>query len=428
MSIQQRRQDRGQPLLDDDEGAHDCPDDVVPPEAPEVAKFTMKGELATMAAMGWPMVVSFVCRIGMASTDTAFVGHLTNSTVGTFLNQTFTAEEYLAASSLSDMVVNILIVPPLAFNQVLNALVGQALGSGNPKMAGTWLQLSVFFLSLTYLPFLVAQYFVVGRFLHALGFSEDVCVLARTYSRFQLLWPVPNGIYQCMRFYFQAQGISRPAMYNNIAFLGINVLLNWFFVFGGPFQYLPAGHNMAWHGFGFIGAAVSISTSRILQPFTYFLYMFVWRKAHRDTWPGLSWAFLQAERVKSFLKQALPLIGTLIFQSVAGQVQTLLIAKLGSLVIAANAAVGAATQVTSAGFSAAFGAVAAVRVGFHLGRGDAQSAKDAMNIVIGMSIISSLVTVGIFWPLRAQLCSLITTDPATEPVVSVKCGTTPFAF
>ena len=78
-----------------------------------------------------------------------------------------------------DMVVNILIVPPIAFSQSLNALVGQvkrkknraclpsslhrrhacrvprsiayrmqryawpvqqALGSGNPKMAGTWLQ------------------------------------------------------------------------------------------------------------------------------------------------------------------------------------------------------------------------------------------------------------------------------------------------
>ena len=41
-------------------------------------------------------------------------------------------------------------MPPLAFNQVLNALVGQALGSDNKKMAGTWLQLSVFFLTTRY--------------------------------------------------------------------------------------------------------------------------------------------------------------------------------------------------------------------------------------------------------------------------------------
>ena len=60
------------------------------------------------------------------------------------------------------MVVNILIVPPLAFNQVLNALVGQALGSDNKKMAGTWLQLSVFFLALSYLPMMALQYFFVA--------------------------------------------------------------------------------------------------------------------------------------------------------------------------------------------------------------------------------------------------------------------------
>ena len=69
---------------------------------------------------------------------------------------------------------------------------------------------------------------------------------------------------------------------------------------------------------------MSISASRCLQPITYYLYMFVYRKAHAETWPGLSWAFLRRERVRAFLTQSLPLIGTLIFQSVSGQVTTLL--------------------------------------------------------------------------------------------------------
>ena len=76
-----------------------------------------------------------------------------------------------------------------------------------------------------------------------------------------MFWPIPNGIYQCMRFYFQAQGISRPAMWNNLAFVFINAALNWLFVFGGPLQY-----GGIWHGFGFIGAAISLSISRCLQP------------------------------------------------------------------------------------------------------------------------------------------------------------------
>ena len=42
-------------------------------------------------------------------------------------------------------VLNVLITPPLAFNQVLNSLVGQAIGSNNPQMAGIWLQQSICF-------------------------------------------------------------------------------------------------------------------------------------------------------------------------------------------------------------------------------------------------------------------------------------------
>jgi len=364
-------QDTQQRLLDDD-------------VEPEVAKpkFSLRTEAWTSFQMGWPMLISFACRIAMASTDSAFVGHINNSSgvpgdpiIGGAGGNSgeervvYSPEEYLAAASLSDMVTGILIVPPLAFNQVLNALVGQALGSGNPKMAGTWLQLSVFFVTVSYVPFLFAMYFIVADVLRLLSFDEVVCQLAGRYARWNVFWPIPNGIYQCLRFYFQAQGISRPAMWNNLAFVFVNAALNWLFVFGGPLQYVGV-----WHGLGFIGAAVSLSTSRCLQPLAYYLYMFSYRRAHVPTWPGWTWAFLQPSRVRRFLVQAMPLIGTLLFQSVVGQATTLMVAKLGTLAIAASAAVNAATQIASQGFAAAFTAVAAVRVGFHLGRDDVTDA------------------------------------------------------
>merc|ERR1719446_905196 len=159
------------------------------------------------------MMVSFFCRMGMASTDSAFVGHITTGK--------FTPAEYLAAAGLADMVTNILVIPPLAFNQSLNALVSQAMGSGNKKMAGVWLQQSIFWLTISYAPVLVS-FFYVSDMLRLLGFSPELCALAGSYARFNVFWPIPNGWYQCMRFYFQAQGITRPAMYNNLLFLGVN--------------------------------------------------------------------------------------------------------------------------------------------------------------------------------------------------------------
>ena len=408
MSIQQS-DDRRDPLIDEGTEASDAPEVLAEPEPEKASTFSVKAELWTMFQMGWPMVISFACRMAMASTDTAFVGHLDNSTIGTFLDRPFSAKSYLAAGTLTDMVVNVLIVPPLAFNQVLNALVGQALGSGNKQMAGVWLILSIVFLSVSYVPFMVIQYFYTAKILGLLGFSEEIQILATLQSRWNLFWPIPNGIYQCLRFYFQAQGISRPAMWNNLAFVVINGLLNWLFVFGGPFQYLEEGKG-GWHGFGFVGAAMSISTSRCLQPLTYWLYMFVWKRAHVATWPGLTLAIFTRDRVVRFLKQALPYIGTLIFQSISGQVTTLMISHLGPLAIAASSAVGAVAQVASSGVSQAFIAVSAVRVGFHLGKGDSRNAQRAMWLVVIGSTIFNTILVFAFWPLNEALCSLVTSD------------------
>ena len=92
---------------------------------------------------------------------------------------------------------------PLAFNQVLNALCGQAVGSGKKKMAGVWLQQSLFWLGITMLPFLVG-FFYVKDILHLLGFSDVICELAGVYAKYNVFWPIPNGWYQCMRFHFQA--------------------------------------------------------------------------------------------------------------------------------------------------------------------------------------------------------------------------------
>merc|ERR1719420_923180 len=138
----------------------------------------VRQELGVMCSMGWPMLVSFFSRMAMASVDAAFVGHITDGS--------HAPKTYLAAAGLSDMVTSLLIIPPLAFNQSLNALVGQAMGSGNKKMAGTWLQLSLFWLTVGYIPCLFA-FFYVEQVLTLLGFSHEISSLAGSYAKWNAL-------------------------------------------------------------------------------------------------------------------------------------------------------------------------------------------------------------------------------------------------
>ena len=360
--------------------------------------FTIKAELWDMANLALPLAVSFFCRMGMASTDSAFVGHIHDDN--------HTPETYLAAAVLSDMVLNVCITPPLAFNQVLNSLVGQAMGSGNREMAGVWLQLSMFWLAVSMLPCLLGLLYV-RQILTFLGFPLDIAEVAGVYAKYNMIWPIPNGLYQCMRFYFQARGLPRPAMYNNMIFLGVNAFLNWTFVFGGPFK------SLGFTGFGFIGAAISLSISRTMQGVTYYLYMFAYKQHHKDAWPEAGWSFANhtKDRTLEFMKQSLPNIGTLLFQAFASQATTVLVGRLGELPIAASSALSTVTIPFSGTMSATCTTVSGVRVGYHLGRGDPHAAKKSSWIVLHfITIMCVLFSVLFMIPYMRHVVLDVATD------------------
>lgn len=392
------------PRVDEEEGAVSSPEGeqecTTEENDEETQEFSVRTEISEMLALGVPLAVSFFCRMGMASTDSAFVGHIHDGL--------HSAEIYLAAAVLSDMCVNVFVTPPLAFNQVLNGLVGQAMGSGNPKMAGIWLQQSMFWLSMSMLPFLLA-FFYVEPILIALNFPEDIAQIAGTYAKYNLIWPVPNGLYQCMRFYFQAQGMAKPAMYNNIIFLFVNALLNWVFVFGGPFK---------WKGLGFIGAAISLSISRTCQSLAYFFYMFVYKKNHLATWPDAGWSFKHhtLDRTKEFMKQSLPNIGTLLFQCCASQAQTILVGRLGESALAASSALSTVSIPWSGTLSATCTTISGVRTGYHMGRGDGKAAKHSAWMVLYFITAINIVVAFIFLPLRETVLSIATDD---KEVISI---------
>ena len=197
-------------------------------------------------------------------------------------------------------------------------------------------------------------------------------------------------------------------MYNSIFFLFMNALLNWVFVFGGPFRHVAAcGH---WRGLGFIGAAVSLSCSRCLQPLFYWLYMFVWRKEHLEFWPGWKLKEHTWARTKEFLTQGVPLVGTLVFGAVVGQATTLLVSKLGTDAVAATTAVSTATTVWAGAVNAMFSMVIAVRVGYHLGRGDGSAA--ARSFWLATCIVFAILTVlvSLILPFSWDTVALTTSD------------------
>lgn len=390
----------------------------------ETAVWSVREELASFWFLGWPMAVSFFARMGMASTDSSFVGHLHDGK--------HDAGVYLASAALSDMVTSVMIVPPLAFNSVLNPLCAQAKGTGENKMAGVWLMLSIIFLTLSSVP-CVAAFFYVEPILKLFGFSADICRLGGLYARFNVVWPIPNGIYQCMRFYANGIGVPRPAMWNNMFWLLGNAALNWLFVYGGPMRYFPEdrryfahvishdGIHLHWKGFGFVGAAISLSCSRTLQMVTYWLYFFVWKKMHVSYWPENGWSptnWCKARYIREYLTQAAPLIGSNIFSVVVFQSTTVLIAQLGKASVAASSAIGTVTILWAGAMQATFSMVTAVRVGYHLGKRNPEAAKRTSFLTLRLITYASLVVALIYVPLRRQIVDIATDDDSVLKIAA----------
>ena len=183
---------------------------------------------------------------------------------------------------------------------------------------------------------------------------------------------------------------------------------------GGPFRhFFPSLLGVpAWHGLGFIGAAISLSISRTMQGVCYFLYMFVYKEHHKDAWPEAGWSFVHhtKDRTVEFMKQTLPNLGTLLFQAAASQASTVLVGRLGELSIAASSALSTVTIPWGGTLGATTCTISGVRVGYHLGRGDGHAAEKSAWVIIHFITVVNIITAVIFLPFKHDILHFATDD------------------
>ena len=93
--------------------------------------------------LGVPIFLAMLSWVGMKTTDSALLGHV--------------SAEALAAAALSDLWTMCTVV--LINARVLGVLCGAAVGAGNPKLAGIYLQVSYYVLAYVVLFVFVCWYF-----------------------------------------------------------------------------------------------------------------------------------------------------------------------------------------------------------------------------------------------------------------------------
>ena len=222
-----------------------------------------------------PIFVAMVSWIGMKTTDTSLLGHV--------------GAEALSASALSDLWT--MCSGVLVNGRILRVLVGQAVGANNPKLAGAYLQVSYFILSLLSIP-VIACWLSTNYVWRALGQGDEITSDAGYYASV-LAVSIPAQIaYGQLSQFFSSQRIMHPEVIASSSALGLNLLFGLIFVLGIP---IP---NFS--GFGFVSCPWVTTTVVYVQGFLLGYIACHRQSLHKKCWDGWSRSSITIERIKTF--------------------------------------------------------------------------------------------------------------------------------
>ena len=143
------------------------------------------------------------------------------------------------------------------FGDALIALTSQAIGAGNPRLAGVWLQTSVLAITLASLP-IGAVWWFTEDILSLAGDSgpgPHVTQLAGQFARWSLIWIMPDAAFSAFCQWLNGQQLVRPTILINVVFVGFNFGANILLVHGA----------LGWDGLGFIGSPIATAITKIMR-------------------------------------------------------------------------------------------------------------------------------------------------------------------
>lgn len=361
-------------------------------------------ELRRILDQSWPVALATLCRMLVYNTDTAMVGHLgTLQLTGVSLAQSF------------NQIVGVFGWGPA---YVLNSICSQAIGAGNPKLAGNWFQLAIVICLVVSLV-VCAFYACMVPFVRFLFHGEDerchddpesgdasrVDDVIRFATEYQMVaWAIytPTLVYMALRQLFQAMQVVRPASVVSGLTVGVNFALNYLLVFGV---------SGAFDGLGVRGSATATLLSMIFQLTAFLSYAVLWKKYHKPYWGGWTLDSFQRHRVRRFLRLTMPMVVGIALEQWGYEVITLLSGRLCGHAIVSTNAIFYNIWMIMWSFYWGFGLALQTRVAYHLGGGRVRSVQRVIRLSVGIVAVVIVCAGTVLFTLRHDIPRLFSSDP-----------------
>ena len=320
-------------------------------------------EVRPTLTLAVPIIVGQVSQMLMGITDSVMIG------------QTGTVP--LAASSFGGNVFGVFYIVGIGLMLPVAVFVARARGAGRPQECGEYLRHGLA-LALAFGVIETGLMVALATQLH--GFQQPPEVLAAVNPFFLLigLSITPVLIYLALRQFAEAMGRPWAPMFIMLAGVGLNVFLNWVFIYG----------KLGAPAMGLAGAGVSTLISRAIGAWV----IFEWLRrdpAMRVAWPERWWAPLSGARIKEMLTLGLPTSGILLFESGAFTAAAIMMGWLGAVPLAAHQialSCAGTTFMVSLGLSMAAG----MRVSAAVGAGETARLRPIGYSALGLGVVMSV--------------------------------------
>eukprot|EP00658_Telonema_sp_P-2_P021328 TRINITY_DN18492_c0_g1_i2.p1 TRINITY_DN18492_c0_g1~~TRINITY_DN18492_c0_g1_i2.p1 ORF type:complete len:301 (-),score=59.40 TRINITY_DN18492_c0_g1_i2:165-1067(-) len=266
----------------------------------------------------------------------------------------------------------------------LTALVGQAVGVGNPAQAGNWTMLCL--MIVMSISGLNSVYFYYGTHytVEHLSPEPDVVTMATEFNRVYWLGTVFLALNLVLRQYANGLSESTGPMIGAMTTIGLNLCFN---------QWLIYGIDGWFHGLGFIGSAWATTCALGSQLVIFCAYSFGYKQIHREkrAWAGFDWSAFRADRIMTFIALAFPATIGAMTEKMGVMSLSFLSPRLGNkatdcMMILFN------LQVLSSSAFLGCGVALQVRVANHIGKGDIHAAKMTIFLTTAIMLVCGAVS------------------------------------
>jgi MATE family multidrug resistance protein len=334
--------------------------EIAAPGAKPAGRALWRAELTETVRLAWPIALTQLSHVAMMTTDLALVGRL--------------GGDAIAAAALAQIVLFATFVLGMGLVSAVSPLAAQAFGAREPRMVRRALRVGLWAATLLGIPLSIGQLWG-EEILLALGQEPKAAALASAYLQ-GLAWSlIPAWWFIAIRGFMGAVNRPEPALWITLAAIPLNFALAYVLIFG-TFGF----PRLEMLGAGIATTIVNIAMCAAALWFCYRRPPF--KKYHVL---GRFWRF-DSELMKKLVVIGMPISAMFLLEYGLFGAAGIVMGWIGANALAAHQI---ALQVASIMFMIPFGIsmAATVRVGQEVGRRNAEGARRAGFVALGLGAV-----------------------------------------